>query len=496
MIGGVVAAALLLLLGGCRVDSTVTIDVAPDGSGNVAVEAIFDQAAAQALGGPDGLGDQVFVADMAAAGWAITRPELLDDGSTVVRASKDVPSRDQFQPVLDEIAGPGVFRNVAIVDEDQFAEHRQRVEVTVDLADGWGLFADDDITAALDGQPFGVPIEQLTDGRSIDEIIGVEVQLRQTGAEGGGGTGGTARFDGPPLELATGFVEEQATAVLLRWISYALASLFVLSIVLAATGLWLQRRADRLRPIGTPAKLSTRIPGAPAGTGDARTRASGATSTAKRSGRGADRRDGPVRLVVVEPLSVLYQQGEAPENYLLPFVRHNGGEARADAILQAREDLIRGRIDTAAFWSVTGVAGEPGETDRVFLEMRWLRKGAPAFLKALEHRRIPVAAISNDARSWSEASRARDRLTGVWPWLVSGDVGAAKPDPGMFERLRRETGVAYAHCLYLDTDLEALDAAQALGMRTALYNADDLDVPAIVNHPVVKDLTQLIKRAT
>ena len=86
-------------------------------------------------------------------------------------------------------------------------------------------------------------------------------------------------------------------------------------------------------------------------------------------------------------------------------------------------------------------------------------------------------------------------MTAVWPWLVSGEVGATKPDTGMFELLRRETGTAYTHCLYIDTRVEHLDAARDLGMRTALYDADGLEVPPLVGHPVVSDLLQLVRRS-
>ena len=486
-------AVLLLLMAGCRVDATVDVEVTDDGSGTVSVEAIFDEAASLALGGTEGIAEQLFVSDLAAAGWAVTRPEVGADGATRIVASKDVPDRDQFQAVLDEIAGPGVFRDVTIETSDAFAEHRQSLSFDIDLSQGWDLFSDEGVAAALDGEPFGVPIEQLTDGRPIDEIIGVTVDASVVGDDGETPSAATyaPRFDGPPVEVRLEALVEQSTAVLLRWIAYALASLFVLSLLLAITGLWLQRRAERLRPQATPAQLRTRIPGASTATEPTR------ASASRGSGRAATRpRDeGPVRLVVVEPLSVLFQQSEPPENYLLPFVRHNGGETRADLILESYEDLLRGRIETDDFWPVTGVEGAAAETDRVFMEMRWLRKEAPAFLKELERRRIPIAAVSNDASAWSQTVRERERMTAVWPWLVSGDVGATKPDTGMFELLRRETGTAYAHCLYIDTRVEHLDAARDLGMRTALYNADGLDVPPLAGHPVVTDLLQLVRRS-
>ena len=199
----VLAAALLLVLAGCRVDATVDVEITDDGSGTVSVEAVFDEAASQTLGGADGIAEQLFVSDLAAAGWAITRPEVGADGATRIVASKDVPERDQFQTVLDEIAGPGVFRNVAIETTDAFAEHRQSLSFDIDLRRGWELFSDAGVAEALDGEPFGVPIEQLTDGQPIDELIGVTVNASVVGDDGESPSAATyaPRFDEPPVEV-------------------------------------------------------------------------------------------------------------------------------------------------------------------------------------------------------------------------------------------------------------------------------------------------------
>ena len=47
----------------------------------------------------------------------------------------------------------------------------------------------------------------------------------------------------------------------------------------------------------------------------------------------------------------------------------------------------------------------------------------------------------------------------------------------------------------IDTRIEHLDAARELGMRTALYDADGLDLPELVGHPVVRDLLGFVRRS-
>ena len=293
-----------------------------------------------------------------------------------------------------------MFDDVRITSADAFAERTQSLTLDVDLRRGWELFSDAGVAAALDGEPFGVPIEQLTAGRTIDEVIGVSISasVAADDDEAPAVSSWAPRFG----DVSTTRIELQAqvensTAVLLRWIGTALLSLFVLSIVLAVLGLWLERRAERSRPAPRPKGLASRIPGRGTGDGDAAPRPRG----------GATADEGPVRLVIVEPLSVLYLQGESQQNYLLPFVRHNGGEARADVILGAYDQVIRGRVPTDELWQAAGLPTTTQDIDEVFSSMRRLRKDTPMFLKELERRRIPIAAVSNDVEVWADLARTR-----------------------------------------------------------------------------------------
>ena len=56
--------------------------------------------------------------------------------------------------------------------------------------------------------------------------------------------------------------------------------------------------------------------------------------------------------------------------------------------------------------------------------------------------RLPVAAIGNQPAVWGERLRRMAALDGVVAsWLVSGDVGAALPEPSLFEASRRTNAV-------------------------------------------------------
>ena len=468
-------AALLLVLTACQANVRVELDVAEDGTGTVSAQALLDAEADATMGG---FAEQLRVADLDRSGWEIVSVQA-DDGSVTMTATKEVDSPDRWQSTLDELAGPGVFNDVRVdVVDDQ-----QQVSFDVDLRDGWQLFADEDVTAAFDGEDFGAPLDVLTGGRSIDEIIGVDVVVSVRNQNDGLPTTASfnPRFDDDDVTRVGAIATtEDSLAVLLRWIAIALFSLFVLATVLAITGIVLQRRADRLRPAPTPTTIASRIPGADT-TDPAAATAPVPTTRATEA----------VRLVVLEPLAVLYEQPHAFDRILLAFVREHGGTARADTIADGYTSLLRGATDSAAFWDLCGIELGGDEADEQYVERRSLRRGASKFFDEMQRRRIPIAAVTNDAAAWSSRTRERDRLSVVWPWLISGEVGTETANVGMFEVLRRESGVAHSHCLYVDADLASLDVAAELGMKTALFDTGDLDLPDVIGHPVVTDLSEL-----
>jgi len=473
----VVAATLLVLLAACDVDVGVGIDVAPDGSGTVAVDVRFDEEAVQTVGE---LEDLLSFDDAEASGWDITVERIEAEGA-VISAIKVVTGPGAWQPTLDEILGPGVFNEVRVVaDEDG----GQTLAFELDLRDGWDLFTDDELTEVLGGEPFGAPIEELTGRRDIDEIVDVELGVSVRNLEEGVPTTESfqPRFDDDePLRVNLAATEANSTADLLRWISWSLFFLAALATILAITGVVLQRRSDRLRPAPTPASLASRVPGR------ASAEAVGAATAAGEPVRPRD----SVRLVVIEPLSVLYGQARVLDDVVLPFVRAQGGTARADTVEEGFRSLLAGSTDTASFWELCGVDGDPDELDGELVAGRSMHSGVRSFFAEMQRRRIPVAATTDDAAEWSSRMRERDRLSTVWPWLVSADVGARRTNVGMFEVLRRESSIAHSHCLYVDSDLDALDAARELGMKTALFDPGDLELPAVVGHPVITDLKSL-----
>lgn len=143
----------LLVLTGCRVDTTVQVDVADDGSGTVTVEVILDQEAADRI--PD-LAEQLRVRDLRRTGWAVTGPEPVDGGGVVLNATKPFGDPDQLAVVLDEIGGNrGPILDPALQRGRSFATTTYDFTGTLDLSRGIATFSDRQLTELLDGFPIG-----------------------------------------------------------------------------------------------------------------------------------------------------------------------------------------------------------------------------------------------------------------------------------------------------------------------------------------------------
>ena len=202
-----------------------------------------------------------------------------------------------------------------------------------------------------------------------------------------------------------------------------------------------------------------------------------------------------LRLVVIGGWGVLFQPADPAGELLIPFVRQSGSTARAAEIREAYRLATLGRLSPAQLWEACGLIGEPSWTHGPYTGRMTVSAGAADFVRSLLRRRIAVGCIVNDVSEWSWRLRAWTGFEEIAPWVVSSDIGIRKPDPGVFEMLRRVSDVPFANCLVIDSDIPTLDAARSLGMSTALFGPRDPDRPAPdTAHPAAGDFTDLLRR--
>jgi hypothetical protein len=176
--------AALLLLGGCRVDTRVSVIDTGGGHGTVAVTATFDAAAVHALGGESGLAGQLSVADLRTAGWTVSGPVAAAGGGAVVTVSHGYSSAAEATRLLAEVAGtgPAVQRPFQLKFSSQRGLFHVHESVTgrVDLRCGLSCFGDQGLQSAL-GNVNGVATGPLLNGQQPAQVFGFTFSARMPG---------------------------------------------------------------------------------------------------------------------------------------------------------------------------------------------------------------------------------------------------------------------------------------------------------------------------
>ena len=110
-------------------------------------------------------------------------------------------------------------------------------------------------------------------------------------------------------------------------------------------------------------------------------------------------------------------------------------------------------------------------------DKRWVETiGGPieenvALMRRLKAAGRPVYALSNFAAvKFAIAQRMYDFLGEFDHAVISGHVGAVKPDPRIFEILFERVGRRPEELLFVDDQIKNVEAARALGMPSILYH--------------------------
>jgi hypothetical protein len=189
-----VACSLLVLLAGCKVDTTVSIRVHRDGSGVVEVRAVVDAEAVRAAETGGGkLEDRVRLGDLAAGGWKV-RPWLrAADGSAQIVLRKRFQSPEQVAGIVQEISGRvGPLRGFTVTRDQGLLSTHYEVRGSLDLAQlQTGVADDPDVVAALTNQKVDVAaldqslLAQIRDSLSVTFDVSVPGRRTQiVGAQG------------------------------------------------------------------------------------------------------------------------------------------------------------------------------------------------------------------------------------------------------------------------------------------------------------------------
>ena len=229
-----------VLLAGCKVDTTLTIDVHDDGSGSVRVRVALDADAVQnAQAGGGMLEDRVRLGDLQAAGWTVSPWRRAPDGSATVSLRKSFANAGDLAGVVAELSGKdGPLQGVTLERNRGFLSTEYKIKGDADLSRLTAGIADDpEVVAQLTGQR--VDVAQID--QRLAQQINDAFRLRIRFLFPGGDVTEVKPEPGKKVSLATSTSQFDTTRALLLAGAVALG---VLGIVLLVRG---ERRSRRRR---------------------------------------------------------------------------------------------------------------------------------------------------------------------------------------------------------------------------------------------------------
>jgi hypothetical protein len=239
----VIVAACALLLAGCKVDTTLTIDVHDDGSGSVRVRLALDADAVQnAQAGGGMLEDRVRLGDLQVAGWTVTPWRRAPDGSATVSLRKDFANAGDLAGVIAEVSGKdGPLQGVTLERDRGFLSTEYQIKGDADLSRlTAGIAGDPEVVAQLTGQRVDLAQIDQRLARQINDAFRLRIRFVLPG----GGVTEVEPEPGKKVSLATSTSQFDTTRALLLAGAVALG---VLGVVLLVRG---ERRARRGRRRG------------------------------------------------------------------------------------------------------------------------------------------------------------------------------------------------------------------------------------------------------
>lgn len=154
-------------------------------------------------------------------------------------------------------------------------------------------------------------------------------------------------------------------------------------------------------------------------------------------------------------------------------------DLHVDALLGAkskcRDPADLGEISDSEFWNRIldhfGVEAtvEDTEIDSYIV----LVEGTLDIAKSLS-KKYRTAILSNDSKKMGALRRKKFSFDEIFnPIIISGYLGVKKPDARIYDILLEELGTSAEECLFIDNNMDNVDAARSVGIRTIHFKSAD-----------------------
>ena len=262
--------AMAGVLVGCRVDATIDVQMAADGSGTLTLTLDAD---ADVVARAGGLAGDLRFDDLTAAGWDVSSPTSTAGGGLEVVLTHPFAAPEELTALLASLNGTdGPFKSVSFTRSNAGSAITFAVSGTGRIDAGLASFADADLIAAVGATPYADDVASAGLSQSDAVVITFRVDLpgtveRTTGAKADGKLSWVIPLDSTPVDLGTSTSLSLQRGGVWRALSATLQVLFVawvvLAVVILAYVLVARQRRTR-RPLPAMRRPSGRL-GAPSG---------------------------------------------------------------------------------------------------------------------------------------------------------------------------------------------------------------------------------------
>ena len=172
-------------------------------------------------------------------------------------------------------------------------------------------------------------------------------------------------------------------------------------------------------------------------------------------------------ILVLDAMGVMYRARDDVAELLIPFLQARGIRD-VEKIERLYIEASLGKCSSDSFWGAFNL--DPILADE-FLAGHELTPGLLACLSQVQSNVEGVWCLSNDVSEWSKQLRSKFDLDRHFNgFVISGEVGARKPNRAIFDELLKRSGTAAKDAVFVDDRLENLSAAAELGFRTVLFD--------------------------
>ena len=190
-----------------------------------------------------------------------------------------------------------------------------------------------------------------------------------------------------------------------------------------------------------------------------------------------------VKYILIDMYGVIIKESKG---YFIPYTYEHFGQNEYARITKIfREDKMfskaqLGEISSQEFLTAIGYP-DPESSMKDYLEKYLTLDEGFRNFGELVSEKYKLVLLSNDVAEWSTY------LTGFhnidcffYEKIVSGNIGMRKPDPEMFKLALLRLGCRPEECLFIDNSVNNLETAEELGIKTVLFNRDDVEYSGMI----------------